>query len=339
MMTEKQFKLTVQDNTNIEVKVNFTDVDSKGIIHIFHGMAEHMERYDKLAHALSKHGFDVIRHNHRGHGINIDESTRGHYDKLAHALSKHGFDVIRHNHRGHGINIDESTRGHYDDMKRVIGDAFEVAQTVRGNVDKPYIIIGHSMGSVIARLFVETYPQYVDGLILSGTGMYSLWKGLPTVKVLQLITKIYGAEKRVEWVNQLVSNSFNKKIRPLRTQSDWISSNPIEVDNFIKDPYSGFNVSNQLLYQTAYYMLHTSQLKNMKMLNHAMPILLVSGYDDPLGDYGKGILKLANIYRKAGIKNVKVNLYHHKRHEVLFEKDHDKIWEDLFKWLNQFYKK
>ncbi|MFG6174329.1 alpha/beta hydrolase, partial [Staphylococcus aureus] len=55
--------------------------------------------------------------------------------------------------------------------------------------------------------------------------------------------------------------------------------------------------------------------------------------------YGKGILKLANIYRKAGIKNVKVNLYHHKRHEVLFEKDHDKIWEDLFKWLNQFYKK
>ncbi|WP_394348859.1 alpha/beta hydrolase [Ectopseudomonas mendocina] len=104
MMTEKQFKLTVQDNTNIEVKVNFTDVDSKGIIHIFHGMAEHMERYDKLAHALSKHGFDVIRHNHRGRGINIDESTRG----------------------------------HYDDMKRVIGDAFEVAQTVRGNVDKPY---------------------------------------------------------------------------------------------------------------------------------------------------------------------------------------------------------
>lgn len=78
----KQFKLTVQDNTNIEVKVNFTDVDSKGIIHIFHGMAEHMERYDKLAHALSKHGFDVIRHNHRGHGINIDESTRGHYDDM-----------------------------------------------------------------------------------------------------------------------------------------------------------------------------------------------------------------------------------------------------------------
>ena len=274
-MAEKQFKLTVQDNTNIEVKVNFTDVDSKGIIHIFHGMAEHMERYDKLAHALSKHGFDVIRHNHRGHGINIDESTRG----------------------------------HYDDMKRVIGDAFEVAQTVRGNVDKPYIIIGHSMGSVIARLFV------------------------------QRITRIYGSEKGVEWVNQLVENSLNKKIRPLRTQSDWISSNPTEVDNFIKDPYSGFNVSNQLLYQTAYYMLHTSQLKNIKVLNHAMPILLVSGYDDPLGDYGKGILKLANIYRKAGIKNVKVNLYHHKRHEVLFEKDHDKIWEDLFKWLNQFYKK
>ncbi|WP_256083749.1 serine aminopeptidase domain-containing protein, partial [Staphylococcus aureus] len=135
---------------------------------------------------------------------------------------------------------------------------------------------------------------------------------------------------------QLVSNRFNKKIRPLRTQSDWLSSNPNEEDNFIKDPYSGFNVSNQLLYQTAYYMLHTSQLTNMKMLNHAMPILLVSGYDDPLGDYGKGILTLANIYRKAGIKNVKVNIYHHKRNAELFAKDHDKFWEDLFKGLNKF---
>ncbi|MBE5660602.1 alpha/beta hydrolase [Staphylococcus sp. SS21] len=301
-MAEKQFKLTVQDNTNIEVKVNFTDAESKGIVHIFHGMAEHMERYDKLASAISAHGFDVIRHNHRGHGINIDESTRG----------------------------------HYDDMKQVISDAFEVAQTVRGNVDKPYIIIGHSMGSIIARFFVETYPKYVDGLVLSGTGMYTMWKGLPTVKTLKIITKIYGADKRVEWVNKLVSNTFNKKIRPLRTKSDWISSNPVEVDKFVKDPYSGFNVSNQLLYETAYYMLRTSQLKYMKALNKSMPILFVSGYDDPLGDYGKGILKLANIYRKAGLKNVKVNLYHNKRHEVLFEKDYENIWEDLFNWLNQF---
>ncbi|CAM4012453.1 alpha/beta hydrolase [Staphylococcus schweitzeri] len=301
-MAEKQFKLTVQDNTNIEVKVNFTDVESKGIVHIFHGMAEHMERYDKLASAISAYGFDVIRHNHRGHGINIDESTRG----------------------------------HYDDMKQVISDAIEVAQTVRGNVDKPYIIIGHSMGSIIARFFVETYPKYVDGLVLSGTGMYPLWKGLPTVKTLKIITKIYGAEKRVEWVNKLVSSTFNKKIRPLRTKSDWISSNPVEVDKFVKDPYSGFNVSNQLLYETAYYMLHTSQLKHMKVLKKSMPILFVSGYNDPLGDYGKGILKLANIYRKAGLKNVKVNLYHNKRHEILFEKDYENIWEDLFKWLNQF---
>lgn len=192
------------------------------------------------------------------------------------------------------------------------------------------------MGSIIARLFVETYPKYVDGLVLSGTGMYPLWKGLPTVKALQIIKKIYGADKRVEWVNKLVSNTFNKKIQPLRTKSDWISSNPVEVDKFVKDPYSGFNVSNQLLYETAYYMLRTSQLKHMKVLNKAMPILFVSGYDDPLGDYAKGILKLANIYRKAGLKNVKVNLYHHKRHEVLFEKDYENIWQDLFKWLNQF---
>lgn len=103
-----------------------------------------------------------------------------------------------------------------------------------------------------------------------------------------------------------MSNTFNKKNPTIENEKRLISSNPVEVDKFVKDPYSGFNVSNQLLYETAYYMLRTSQLKHMKVLNKAMPILFVSGYDDPLGDYGKGILKLANIYRKAGLKMLKL---------------------------------
>lgn len=78
------------------------------------------------------------------------------YEALVQALTHQGYDVIRHNHRGHGIDIDENERGHYDDMNIIAQDAYEIAQTLHGsNNNIPYIVLGHSMGSIIARLFVE----------------------------------------------------------------------------------------------------------------------------------------------------------------------------------------
>ncbi|EHJ07933.1 alpha/beta hydrolase [Staphylococcus simiae] len=300
-MTTKSFKLTVIDDTNIEVKVDYTDIPSRGFIHIFHGMAEHMERYDKLTQALNQQGFDVIRHNHRGHGKDIDETTRG----------------------------------HYDDMRQVVSDAFEIAQTIRSNHDKPYFVLGHSMGSIIARLFVETYPHYCKGLILSGTAMYPSWKSLPAIFTLTVMARSFGQQSRLSWLNHILTKSFNKNISPLRTTSDWLSSDSNEVDKYIRDPYCGFEVSTQLLHQTLFYMHHTTQFKHLMLLNQDMPILLIAGYEDPFGDYGQGVLKLAKRYRKAGIKDVKVKLYHDKRHEILFEHGYREVWKELFLWLNK----
>lgn len=299
-LISKQFKVTMSDDTDIEVKYDKAQRDAIGLIHIFHGMAEHMDRYDKLAEHLTRNGYHVLRHNHRGHGKDINENERGHFDSL----------------------------------EQVANDAYDIAQSVLDHdQDLPYIVLGHSMGSIIARLFVTMYPENVQGLILSGTGMFNKIKGIPTVALMKIITLLFGKKSRLDWVNRLVNRTFNKKIASPKTPSDWLSSDQSEVNRFIKDKYTGFNVSNQLIYQTVLYMYQTSRVKALNTLNNQMPILLISGNDDPFGEYGKGIRKLAKIYRQANLKQVSVKIYYHRRHEVLFEQGYERIWQDLLKWI------
>ena len=81
------------------------------------------------------------------------------------------------------------------------------------------------------------------------------------------------------------------------------------MNKFIDDEYCGFRVSNQLIYQTVKYMMDTANVKSLKQMNHNLPILLISGKDDPFGEYGKGVKKLGKIYKKAGIKHITVQLY------------------------------
>ena len=143
-MSQSQFKITVEDGTMIEVKVDKAKKNTIGIIHLFHGMAEHMDRYDELVNALNIQGYDVLRHNHRGHGKDIDEVERGHFES----------------------------------MSQIADDAYEIVETLYGTeLIVPYVVLGHSMGSIIARLFVMRYPEFANGLILTGTGMFPKWKG------------------------------------------------------------------------------------------------------------------------------------------------------------------
>ncbi|MGV3042802.1 alpha/beta hydrolase [Staphylococcus rostri] len=302
MVKHEAMKMTMTDGTMLETKVDRADREAVGIIHIFHGMAEHMDRYEPLVNKLNERGYHVIRHNHRGHGKEID-----------------------------GI------RGHFDSMEQVVTDANEVQTTLRNDLGQqlPYIVIGHSMGSIIARQYAETYPETLQGLILSGTGYFPKWQGYPSFVALKLITLLFGSTKRLDWVNHLVTGRFNKQFKPQRTVSDWISSDHAEVDKYIKDAYSGFNVSNQLVYSVTRSMMKTGELANIQRMNKRVPVLLVSGKDDPFGENGKGIRRLARQLKKGGIEHITVQLYPHKRHEVLFEKDYENVWKHLLDWMSR----
>ncbi|PTF60314.1 lysophospholipase, partial [Staphylococcus cohnii] len=258
-MSGNEFKITVADGTTLEVKLNKAKKDTIGVIHLLHGMAEHMDRYDALVESLNQQGYDVLRHNHRGHGIDIESYERGHIDS----------------------------------MEQTADDTFEIAQTLYSDsVHTPYIILGHSMGSIIARIFTQKYPDVAQGMILSGTMQYPKYLGKLVQIVLKLITLITGKRRRLKWLNQIMYKTFNKNIKNNKSESDWLSSDEQEVEKFEKDPYTGFLVSNQLIFETVKYMLQTSKLKNIKKMKPDLPILLISGKDDAIGNYGKGIRHL-----------------------------------------------
>ncbi|MBA8761503.1 alpha/beta fold hydrolase [Staphylococcus coagulans] len=302
MVKSEAMKIAVTDGTILEVKVDRTDCEAVGVVHIFHGMAEHLERYNALVEKLNQQGYHVIRHNHRGHGIDID-----------------------------------SERGHYDSMIQVVKDAHEVQTTLKAQFDDtlPLIVLGHSMGSIIARQYVQIYPNDCQVLILSGTGLFPSFYRFTIVPLLKCIALICGKKRRMKWLNNVMTNSFNKKFKPLRTESDWISSNESEVDAYIADPYSGFLVSNQLIYSVVNTMMQTARIKNIEKMNPELPILLVSGKDDPFGNFGNAIRNLGKLLKKGGIEHITVQLYKNKRHEVLFENDKETVWKHMLEWMSR----
>jgi len=301
-MSKYEFKITVADGTMLEAKLNKAKKETIGVVHLLHGMAEHMDRYDRLVESLNQQGYDVLRHNHRGHGKDIDKHTRG----------------------------------QIDDLSQVAEDTYEIAQTMCAHYSHiPYIVIGHSMGSIVARIFTQKYPSAAQGVILSGTMQYPRYLGIPMTIILKVITLFFGKHRRMTWLNRIMYRSFNKNIDHQKTSSDWLSNDVHEVEQFIKDPYTGFLVSNQLIYQTVKHMIQTSRAQNIKKMNPYLPILLISGKDDPLGEYGKGIRKLGKLYKKAGIHHITVHLYKNKRHEVLFEQGFHETWDHMYEWIKK----
>lgn len=302
MVKSEAMKIAVTDGTMIEARVDRADFEAVGIVHIFHGMAEHMDRYVHLVEKLNQQGYHVIRHNHRGHGHDVD-----------------------------------GVRGHFDSVQQVVQDAFEIQSTLKAQFDShlPLILIGHSMGSIIARQFVQTFPQATQGLVLSGTGYFPTWYYSLVLPILKIVTLICGKKRRMQWLNHMTTGRFNKNFKPARTTSDWLSSDKAEVDQFIQDPHTGFLVSNQLIYSVLHTMMRTSRLKNIAKMNLDLPILLVSGKDDPFGGNGKGIRRLGKILKKGGVHHITVQLYKNKRHEVLFEKDKETVWRHMLDWMSR----
>lgn len=301
-MCPNTFKITVEDGTNIEVKLDKANKERIGIVHIFHGMAEHMGRYDTFVESLNQQGYDVIRHNHRGHGKDIDESNRGHYESI----------------------------------EQVSEDAYEIMQTLYPEKNNlPYIVLGHSMGSIIARKYVEMYPDLMQGLILTGTGLFPIIKGEFLASMMKLVTMVFGKRRRLKWVNQLAFKPFNRKIKERRTESDWLSTNPDEVDKYCNDPFCGFLVSNQIIYETIHEMMQTARPNELSKMNPDLPVLLISGKEDPFGDYGQGVKRLGILMKKNGVKHITVQLYRNKRHEILFEADYQQTWTNMYEWVQK----
>jgi len=203
----------------------------------------------------------------------------------------------------------------------------------------PYIILGHSMGSFIVRNYICRYGSGIEGAIVCGTGMQS-GVLLTVSKIVAGIQKfIFGDEHVSHFIDKCAFGSYNKKIENPRTSKDWLTKDEEIVDTYLMDSLCGFTFTVNGFSTLFELISRVRKEENLQKIPKELPILVVSGLEDPVGNYGEGVRATYDSMEKVGLKNISMTLYPNDRHEVLNETDRKKVMEDLWNWIFQIIKK
>jgi alpha-beta hydrolase superfamily lysophospholipase len=276
----------------------------RGIIQIAHGMSEKAIRYEYLAEKLTEVGFLVYANDHRGHG------------KSAKSIDELGY--ISHN----------------DGFKDMVEDMKQLLDII--NMENPQgkiILLGHSMGSFLAQRYIQLYGMDLAGVILSGTN----GKQKPIINLGILVSKTImnfkGRKYKSSMINNLAFGSYNKKINPVHTPFDWLTRDEDEVDKYITDPYCGTLFPVSFFYDLFKGMKLIHKEENLRLVPKDLPIYILGGNADPVGNYGEGIINLYKTYKSQNIKFLSYKIYTGGRHEMFNEINKDEVIKDTIEWI------
>lgn len=279
-------------------------VQVKGIIQIAHGMAEHHERYEDFIAYLNKNGYIVFTSDHLGHGRSVSSD-----DELGFFGKKAGY-----------IHL-------VDDMKQLSDIAKKECP------DLPLILFGHSMGSMLARLYTEKYGSELTAAVYCGTaGTNPAAK--PGIAIVKAIKTMKGDHYRSKFVDNLAFGSYNKKIKPNRTPFDWLTKDESIVDTYIKDPYCGFLFTTCGYIDLMTLIVVINRPDWYTAVPQNLPIYLIAGKDDPVGNYGKGVSEVYHNLVDSKHTDVSLKLIENDRHEILNEYDRNDVYKNILDWLN-----
>ena len=275
-------------------------------VQIFHGMAEHIARYENFARFLTKNGFIVVGNDHRGHG---------------NSLAFDGDTGIFAENNGWQLALNDTRR-----VTRQLIDQ-------HGNL--PIFIISHSMGSFFARDYISRWGGDIAGVILSGTGnpnrfTVSMLKALASIELL-----VRGLRHRSKLLDNLSFGSFNKPFEPQApTCFEWLSRDREQVDRYVADPLCGFICTCAHFRDLALGLKRISRKRSYTRVPKKLPIFLYSGDEDPVGGKnGSDVKAVYQKYRAAGIKDVRLELNREGRHESLNESNRQMVYDTFLRWL------
>lgn len=277
-----------------------------GVVQISHGMAETAARYERFAKVLNENGFIVYANDHRGHG-----KTASSIDELGYLGDKGAFELL-------------------------VEDIAKLSDIIKEeNPNLPVYLFSHSMGSFAAQRYIMEYKDKIDGLILSGSnGEQGLVLKAGKV-VTSLILMVKGRKAKFKFIDSLIFGGFNKKNPTKTTGFEWLTSDADELDKYVNDPYCG------TLFPVSFYdelignLEYIENKSNLKKIPKELPIFILSGDQDPVGDYGKGTKKLFERYERCGVNDIDMKLYEGARHELLNETNRDEVTEDIIAWLKK----
>lgn len=260
------------------------------------------------------------------------------YAPLAEYLTERGVAVAGHDHLGHGRSVAPGAKRLYFGPKgswRYVVDDLYTRRSMAGRQfpGVPCFLMGHSMGSFLARTYLIRYPGTVDGAILMGTGQMSpaLIAGGRLVAAGE--ARKVGEDQASPVVMDLAFGAYNKPFAPNRTPFDWLSVNQENVDRYLRDPLCGENPSVGLFREMLGGMAFIANPKNIRRMNANTPVLFLSGSMDPVGDGGKGVRRAFRSFQKAGMRDVSIKLYPGLRHEILNETCREAVYQDILRWI------
>ena len=289
----KRYDLIMKDGKVLSVCEWAPKGEIKGVVQISHGMAEHIMRYDGVANYLSENGFVVIGDDHRAHG-QTDKDTLGYSDGDIPALT--------------------------------LSDLSEVTNYIREKYKgKKIVLFGHSYGSFLTQAYIEKYGDLIDGAVVGGSAKMS--GIIPAFG--QLISDIgylcKGAKAPGKLMKKLSFDAYEKKL----PDGSFISSIRAETDRYLSDEYCAFTCSYGF-YKYFFRMFRGLYSKdNLAKIDKEKPLLIISGDQDPVGEYTKSTRKLYETYVAAGIRNVTLKFYKGVRHEYLNDVSRREAYADI----------
>lgn len=278
----------------------------RGVIQLVHGMREYVGRYEEFAAYLTEKGYAVVGHDQLGHGTSVrNERQRGYFCK------KRPSDVL-------------------------VADIYQVTELAKRRYPgKPYVIFGHSMGSYLLRKYLTRYSDAVDGAVICGTGSVPSIACSFGIACCALIAAFHGWHYRSRFVEKV---TFGKSYAGFcmdgsSPENSWLCTNVACVEKHYRDPLCMFRFTLNGFYGLFSTVRYDNQMTFIRQIRKNLPLLLISGAEDPVGDAGVGVRKVYRQYKSAGLRDVKIKLYEGDRHEIINENDRDVVYADVWRWI------
>lgn len=278
---------STDSKNNLNVIIWETEKEPIGVLQIVHGMAEYIDRYDNFAKYMTEHGFNVIGHDHLGHGHSVSDE------------------------HDYGFFAEENGD------KIIIEDMHSVTQYAREKWEElPNFILGHSMGSFCLRQYLTKYSNDVFGAIIMGTGWIPSAAALLGKTIATNTCKSKGSHTVNPLLIKLTLEPYNKPFAPARTNCDWLSRDEKQVDLYVNDKLCGFDFTAGAYKDFFTILEKIAKNRQLIGMRKSLPILITSGSVDPVGGK-KACEKLNAQYKRCGIDDVTLKLWENDRHEKI----------------------
>ena len=308
-MVKEEFYFDSRDGKSKIHAVRYRPEDTgqvRCILQVVHGMAEYAERYEEFAAFLVERGFVVTGDDHLGHGKSVGQGGKqGYFCERDPATV-----LVRDVHR----------------LKKLTEELYPGV---------PYVLMGHSMGSFITRNYLCRYGTGISGAVIMGTGMQPK-AVLDMARLVAGIQRLFCGSGHVSrLLDRLAFGGYGRGITDRRTAFDWLSRDRERVDRYIADPMCGFTFTVNGFGALFELVLRLYSPENLAAVPRELPVFMVSGDADPVGDYGKGVRRAYDSLVAAGLTDIRLKLYPGGRHELLNETNRSQVMQDICRWVEE----